>query len=185
MTEKKAGLIQLDDDELQQTLAGLRQLPRKGRSLREVIAHLHAEIQQTLTKGYSYKEIVGFLAERGIAIAEPTLRQYMAATNKTKRSREPATKEKTPKVYESHAPDISKKGGADARNISDRQASDARNISSRRLSDAQNIPNQRSADARNISSHQPPDARNISNQRSTDIQPRRTVGKFVEMPDEL
>jgi vacuolar-type H+-ATPase subunit H len=163
MTEKKAGLIQLDDDELQQTLEGLRQLPRKGRSLREVIAHLHAEIQQTLAKGYSYREVVAFLAERGIAIAEPTLRQYIAAANKTKRRKEPTTKEKTPKVHESYTPDISKKGGSDARNISDRQASDAQNISSQ----------------------QSPDARNISNQRSTDTQPRRTVGKFVEMPDEL
>ena len=163
MTEKKAGLIQLDDDELQQTLAGLRQLPRKGRSLREVIAHLHAEIQQTLAKGYSYKEIVGFLAERGIAIAEPTLRQYMAAVNKTKRSKDPAAKEKAPKLHESSTPDISKKGETDARNISSQQSPDAKNISG-----------QRSANARNI-----------SNQRSTDTQPRRTVGKFVEMPDEL
>jgi hypothetical protein len=163
MTEKRAGLIQLDDEELQQTLVGLRQLPRKGRSLREVIAHLHTEIQQTLAKGYSYKEIVGFLAERGIAIAEPTLRQYMAAANKPKRSKDSAAKRKTSKVCEPDMPDILKKGESDARNIFDRQSSDTRNIS-----------NPRSGDVRNI-----------SNPRSGDTKPRHTVGKFVEMPDEL
>ncbi len=46
MTEKKAGLIQLDDDELPQTLAGLRQLLRKGSSLRQVIADRTVEISQ-------------------------------------------------------------------------------------------------------------------------------------------
>jgi hypothetical protein len=137
MTEKKAGLIQLDDDELQQTLEGLRQLPRKGRSLREVIAHLHAEIQQTLAKGYSYKEMVAFLAERGIAIAEPTLRQYMAATNKTKRNKDTAAKEKTPKSHKSSTPDISKKGEPDEQNIINQRSSDAQNITNQRSAEAQ------------------------------------------------
>jgi hypothetical protein len=139
MTEKQ--VVQMDDADLAQTVEGLRQLPRKSRPLREVIAYLQVEIRQTLAKGYSYKEMVAFLAERGIAIAEPTLRQYMSNANPAKRAKDPATQEKTPKVYGSYTPDISKKGDSDAGNI--------------------------------------------SNQQSSDTQPIRTVGRFVEMPDEL
>jgi hypothetical protein len=150
MTEKQ--VVQMDDAGLAQTVEGLRQLPRKSRPLREVIAYLQAEIRQTLAKGYSYKEMVAFLAEQGIAIAEPTLRQYMSNANPAKRAKAPATQEKTSKVRESYTPDISKKGDSDAGNISSQQSSEARTI---------------------------------SNQQSSDTQPTRTVGRFVEMPDEL
>lgn len=150
MTEKQ--VVPLDDAGLAQTVESLRQLPRKSRPLREVIAYLQAEIRQTLAKGYSYKEMVAFLGERGIAIAEPTLRQYMSAANPAKRAKDPAVKKKPSRVYESYTPDISKKGDSDARNISNQKSSDARNI---------------------------------SNQKSSDTQPRRAIGRFVEMPDEL
>lgn len=96
MTTKKTVLVEIDDTQLEQTLQALKQLPRKGRPLREVIAFLSEEIQQTLAKGYSYTELASFLGERGIAIAEHTLRQYLAEANKTKAQKKTTTKKTQP-----------------------------------------------------------------------------------------
>ncbi len=161
MSEKP--VVPRDDADLAQTVEGLRQLPRKSRPLREVIAYLQTEIRQTLAKGYSYPELVAFLGERGIAIAEPTLRQYLSAANPARRAKAPATQQKTSKTYQSDPLDISKKHELDTPDISKRYELDTPDISKKYGSEA----------------------RPISNSQSADMQPRQTVGRFVEMPDEL
>jgi hypothetical protein len=77
MKSKRKTLIPIDDTNLEQILQTFHQLPRKGRSLKEVINYLYEELYQTLRKGYSYAEVIEMLGTRGITIAEPTLRQYM------------------------------------------------------------------------------------------------------------
>ena len=82
MSEKKVVLVVIDDQELQQTLELLRQLPRKSRPLPEVIRYLCEELEQSLAKGYSYPELAELLAPKGIEITPVTLRQYMSKARK-------------------------------------------------------------------------------------------------------
>ncbi len=120
MTNKKSILIEIDDAQLEQTLYDLQQLPRKGRPLREVIVFLREEIQQTFAKGYSYTEVVEFLRERGIAIAEHTLRQYLSDASKTK----PSKKSTPRKSQRSDPPNLSTDHASDKAHRSTTQNSD-------------------------------------------------------------
>ncbi|MBN8563501.1 MAG: hypothetical protein J0L70_23465 [Leptolyngbya sp. UWPOB_LEPTO1] len=120
MAQKKPPLVEIDDATLQQTLEALHQLPRKGRTLREIITYLNEEIQQTLSKGYSYLEIVEFLKERGIAISENTLRQYLAETTKTRSPKQRPTK----KAQSSAIPNLSNQYSPDNTPISKQRPAD-------------------------------------------------------------
>ncbi len=185
MTEPKTTLVLLDDAGLAQTIESLRQLPRKGRPLREVIAYLQGEIRQTLAKGYSYPELVALLGERGIAIAEPTLRQYLAATQPAKPAKDPAVKPKTSPEHQSHTPNTSKRRTSDQPDISKKGRSDARDISKKCGSDAQDISKKCRSDAPHILEKCESDPPDIWTRQSSDTQSRRPIGRFVEMPDEL
>ncbi|GEM_PF-3728020 len=85
MPEKKLTLVAVDDTTLEQTLSILQKLPKKSYSLREVIDYLNDELNQSLAKGYSYKELAKILTEQGIAIAEATLKQYTTEANKARK----------------------------------------------------------------------------------------------------
>lgn len=96
MPDKKLTLVAVDDTKLEQTLSILQKLPRKSYSLREVIDYLNDELNQSLAKGYSYKELSKLLRDQGIAIAEATLKQYTTEANKAKKGKVPENPDAQP-----------------------------------------------------------------------------------------
>lgn len=74
----------------------LQQLPEKPKealSLRDAIDQLQEEIRDALSKGYTYADLVGLLANRGIQISPATLKRYVSmGRSKTKKTRKTAAK---------------------------------------------------------------------------------------------
>ncbi len=95
-----------------QVHAFLDELPAKPKeqlSLREAVGQLQDQIQEALTKGYSYQDVADMLEKQGIMISASTLKNYVpsgkrksskaaAAAPKTTRSKaaNAATEEPTP-----------------------------------------------------------------------------------------
>ena len=87
----KQTVINIDDDKLKSILekleARIPPKPKAGMTLREIIQKSKPIIIKALKRGYTYEEIVAILIEEGINIKAATLKQYLAESTKTKRSK--------------------------------------------------------------------------------------------------
>lgn len=76
----KSGRIHLNL--VRQAEASLQDLPEKKNgllSLQEAIHQLREPLKMALSKGYTYQELVNLLLQKGIAISESTLKNYLAS----------------------------------------------------------------------------------------------------------
>lgn len=78
-------------------LAALPDRPKEEVSLREAIDVLQAPLQESLSRGYSYEDLVTMLGKQGLEISVSTLKRYLSAARKdpgakprTRRGRKPA-----------------------------------------------------------------------------------------------
>jgi hypothetical protein len=65
-------------------LTGLPEKPKSHWSLREAVGLLQDPIILALSRGYTYEELATLLGERGIKIAVPSLKRYLAAVKQEK-----------------------------------------------------------------------------------------------------
>jgi hypothetical protein len=77
MAIDRAKRLDIDDTKVANIGQVIQQLPGKGCSLRSLIADLQSDIQEAMSRGYSYKEMAEILNAQGIKIAPRTLRLYL------------------------------------------------------------------------------------------------------------
>ncbi len=94
--------IIVTDDTIQRIKAKVSEMPPKkettptSTSAKAAITRLRREITAMRQRGYTYDDIVTFLAREGIQISKATLRTYVQQFNKTKRSRSRKTAKPVP-----------------------------------------------------------------------------------------
>ena len=139
--------------------AQLEQLPVKPKedfALREAIYEMRSEIAKVLKRGYSFDEVAAFLSQNDIQIKGVTLKQYLSEFKRKESKRKSRSRKTTGSVSKDSG------GGIDP------DAGGAVSSSKSKAGSKSKASSKSDVKAKN-----------------SDSKSGRTVGEFVEMPDEL
>lgn len=98
VSKSGSNVVRVKTNTIEAAIKKLEAAPQKQKeehTLRESIELMKDAIKGILERGYNYDEVAAMLSESGITISGATLKQYMTALTKKKRSTKPSPRKVT------------------------------------------------------------------------------------------